>query len=293
MRDFPFLRASADTVLDGVVGMLSVDELRELERLVATAATEELMSRFLRVEASHKADGSLITEADLEMQARLLRELARRWPAYAVLGEEMGAAEQEALMRGSDSGLWVLDPLDGTANFASGIPFFGVSIALLGDGQMQGGVVYDPVRRESFRALRGGGAWLNGVPLVIDGPAPALRGAKGMVDLKRLPAELVQRFATRSPYRSQRSFGSVALDWCWLASERVQVYLHGGQKLWDYAAGSLVLAEAGGNGGLFEDYAGTRVEQLVLQPKIAIAATSTTLFEEWSGWLTAAMQGRG
>ena len=293
MRDFPFLRASADTVFDGVVGMLSVDELRELERMVATAATEELMSRFLRVEASHKADGSLITEADLEMQARLLRELARRWPAYAVLGEEMGAAEQEALMRGSDSGLWVLDPLDGTANFASGIPFFGVSIALMGDGRVQGGVVYDPVRRESFSALRGGGAWLNGETLVIDGPAPALRGAMGMVDLKRLPAELVQRFATRSPYRSQRSFGSVALDWCWLASERVQVYLHGGQKLWDYAAGSLVLAEAGGNGGLFEDYAGTRVEQLVLQPKIAIAATSTTLFEEWSGWLTAAMQGRG
>jgi len=195
-------------------------------------------------------------------------------------------------MRGSARGLWVLDPLDGTANFASGIPFFGVSIALLGNGQVQGGVVYDPVRRESFSALRGRGAWLNGEPLLIGGPAPALRGAMGIVDLKRLPGELVQRFATRSPYRSQRSFGSVALDWCWLASERVQVYLHGGQKLWDYAAGSLVLVEAGGSGGLFEDYAGTRVEQLALQPKIAIAATSTTLFEEWSGWLTSAMQGR-
>jgi myo-inositol-1(or 4)-monophosphatase len=114
----------------------------------------------------------------------------------------------------------------------------------------------------------------------------------GMVDLKRLPGKLVQRFATASPYRSQRSFGSVALDWCWLASERVQVYLHGGQKLWDYAAGSLVLAEAGGSGGLFEDYAGTQVEDLVLQPKIAIAATSAALFAEWNDWLTAAMQGR-
>ena len=128
--------------------MLSIDELRELECLVATAAAEELMPRFLRVEASHKADGSLITEADLEMQARLLRELAARWPDYSVLGEEMDAAQQEALMRGSARGLWVLDPLDGTANFASGIPFFGVSIALLGDGKVQGGVVYDPVRRE-------------------------------------------------------------------------------------------------------------------------------------------------
>ena len=270
--------------------MLSVDELRRLEKLIATAASEELMPRFLRVEASDKADGSLITEADLEMQARLLRELAGQWPYYGILGEEMAAQEQELLMRDSARGLWVLDPLDGTANFASGIPFFGVSIALLGEGRVQAGVVYDPVRRESFSALRGQGAWLNAEPLAISGPVPPLHGAMGMVDLKRLPGALVRRFATDSPYRSQRSFGSVALDWCWLASERVQVYLHGGQKLWDYAAGSLVLAEAGGSGGLFQDYAGTPVTELTLQPRIAIAATSAGLFQEWDEWLAAAVE---
>jgi myo-inositol-1(or 4)-monophosphatase len=219
----------------------------------------------------------------------VLDELAARWPQFGLLGEEMSAGEQEALMRDSERGLWILDPLDGTANFASGIPFFGVSVALLGEGRVQAGVVYDPVRKESFSALLGQGAWLNGEPLQVRGPAPALRGAMGMVDLKRLPGELIERFAIASPYRSQRSFGSVALDWCWLAAERVQVYLHGGQKLWDYAAGSLVLAEASGSGGLYEDYAGNRVQALTLQPRIAIAATSVGLFEEWNGWLQRAM----
>lgn len=271
--------------------MLSVDELRELEALIATAAGHELMPRFLRVDAHDKADGSLITEADLQMQARVQRELFERWPQFGFLGEEMDAAKQEALMRESEQGLWVLDPLDGTANFASGIPFFGVSVALLGDGQVQAGVVYDPVRRESFSGLRGAGAWLNGRPLQIAGPAPVLKGAMGMVDLKRLPGAMIERFATASPYRSQRSFGSVALDWCWLAAERVQVYLHGGQKLWDYAAGSLVLSEAGGSGGVYEDFNGTAVQHLTLQPRIAIAATSGTLFEEWNAWLQQAMRG--
>ena len=269
--------------------MLSIEELRRLEQMIASAAAQELMPRFLEVEADHKADGSLITEADLQMQARVLRELAQRWPAWAALGEEMTAQRQAELMRASASGLWTLDPLDGTANFAAGIPFFGVSIALLGDGAVQAGVVYDPVRRESFSALRGQGAWLNGEPLHITGAGPALTGAMGMVDLKRLPGELIAGLAQQAPYRSQRSFGSVALDWCWLAAQRVQVYLHGGQKLWDYAAGSLVLQEAGGCGGLFEDYAGSRVQQLTLQPRIAIAATGPELFGAWESWLRNAM----
>ena len=113
------------------------------------------------------------------------------------------------------------------------------------------------------------------------------------VEICKTPGELIERFAVASPYRSQRSFGSVALDWCWLAAERVQVYLHGGQKLWDYAAGSLVLSEAGGSGGLFENYAGTRVQELTLQPRIAIAATSADLFDQWNAWLEHGMAGHG
>jgi len=287
IREFPFRRHAFACTLRRK--MLTVEELRTLENRITQAAAEELMPRFLQVEAHDKADGTLITEADLQMQDRVQRELRDCWPQFELLGEEMTAEAQQKLMRDSERGLWVLDPLDGTANFASGIPFFGVSVALLGDGGVQAGVVYDPVRKESFSALQGHGAWLNGEPLRVSKQAPPLKGAMGMVDLKRLPGELIQRFANAAPYRSQRSFGSVALDWCWLAAERVQIYLHGGQKLWDYAAGSLVLAEAGGVGGLYEDYAGTRVQQLSLQPRIAIAATSPRLFGEWDGWLQDAM----
>lgn len=270
--------------------MFSIEELRRLEALIATAASEELIPRFRRVEARHKADGSLITEADLRMQARVLDELASHWPGFELLGEEMDAQQQKQLLDHSLRGLWVLDPLDGTANFASGMPFFGVSVALLAGGQVLAGVVYDPVRDESFSALLGQGAWLNGEQLALADSPRRLREAMAMVDLKRLPGELIERFAIASPYRSQRSFGSVALDWCWLAAGRVQVYLHGGQKLWDYAAGSLVLAEAGGIGGLFLDYAGTPVEDLNLAPRIAIAATGEALFAEWDGWLRSAMR---
>lgn len=259
--------------------------LKALEELIALAAAEELMPRYQRVEAKDKADGTLLTEADLQMQARIQRELAEAWPDIEFLGEEMTAEQQQALIQQTGKGLWVLDPLDGTSNFASGIPFFGVSLALIVDGMVQAGVVYDPVRNESFSALRGEGAWLNGERMQVSGEVSELKRAMAMVDLKRLPGALVNKLCAHSPYRSQRSFGSVALDWCWMAAERMQVYTHGGQKLWDYAAGSLVMAEAGGLGGVFEDYAGTPVAELTLKPRIAIAATQADLFDEWAAWL--------
>ena len=92
--------------------------------------------------------------------------------------------------------------------------------------------------------------------------------------------------ATRAPYRSQRSFGSVALDWCWIAAGRCHVYLHGGQRLWDYAAGSLVAAEAGAAGGLYSDFRGERQCQLTLVPAIGIAASSAKLFDQWATWIS-------
>ena len=200
--------------------MFDKQALRALEARLAAAAAEELMPRFLRVEVQDKQDGTLVTEADLEMQARMQRELADAWPQFKLLGEEMSADEQQALLVDSSEGLWVLDPLDGTSNFTAGIPFFGVSLALIIRGQLHAGIVYDPVRRESFSALAGQGAWMNGTPLRVDAAVPTLKRSMAMVDLKRLPGPLVTALAQQSPYRSQRSFGSVALDWCWLASNR-------------------------------------------------------------------------
>jgi len=265
--------------------MFSHADLAELRALVRRAADEELMSRFNDVVALKKRDGSVITEADLAMQQRLQEALLVRWPAFALLGEEMATSEQQRLLERQHSGLWCLDPLDGTSNFAAGIPFFAVSLALLGDGVVQAAVVLDPVSGECFSALRGAGAWLNEEPLQAVAAPDRLADAMAMVDLKRLPSDMVTVLAKQAPYRSQRSFGSVALDWCWVASGRCQVYLHGGQKLWDYAAGSLILAESGAVGGVLSEYDGEWLERLSLTPRIAVAATHPDLLAQWRAWI--------
>jgi myo-inositol-1(or 4)-monophosphatase len=106
-----------------------------------------------------------------------------------------------------------------------------------------------------------------------------------MVDLKRLPDALVRALAVQAPYRSQRSFGSVALDWCWIAGGRCQVYLHGGQRLWDYAAGYLVMRESGAAGGLLAAYDGEWQADFVLAPRIAMAAVHEDLLRQWRDWV--------
>lgn len=271
--------------------MISPKELAHVADLVRTAAADELQTRFRAVAAAKKADGSLITEADLAMQRRLHRQLAEYLPRYALLGEEMSAAEQQAMLDSTGEGVWCLDPLDGTANFAAGIPFFAVSLALLVEGRTCAAVVYDPVRKECFRALRGHGVWLNSRRLTRPASPTELRDCMAMVDLKRLPAALVIALGGAPPYRSQRSFGSVALDWCWVASGRCQLYLHGGQRLWDYAAGRLILEESGAVGGVLQAYDGDWQDEPTLEPRIAIAATDTRLLDQWRGWISAALAG--
>lgn len=265
--------------------MIDKKDLDLIRRLVRTAALEELMSRFESVSAEFKADGSLITAADLAMQHRLQAELASHWPQYRLLGEEMDQAQQEDLLRSPGPGIWCLDPLDGTGNFAAGIPFFAVSLALICNGSVQAAVVYDPCRDECFSALRGQGAWLNGNSLAAAASPADLKNAMAMVDLKRLPDPLIRAIAKKSPYRSQRSFGSVALDWCWIAGGRCQVYLHGGQKLWDYAAGYLVMSESGAVGGLLAGYDGNWLTDFSLSPRIAVAATHENLLQQWRAWI--------
>jgi myo-inositol-1(or 4)-monophosphatase len=261
---------------------MNQDAFPELERRLRAAAEEELLTRFNRVDVEVKADGSLQTEADHAMQARLQQELSSLFPDCAMLGEEMDAGRQRELLAGADQGLWVLDPLDGTSNFASGIPYFCVSLALIVRGEVQLGVVYDPVRRELFHARAGAGAWLNGAPLGHRCPLTPLRHGIGLVDYKRLPAKLARRLVEAAPYSSQRSFGSVALDFCWLAAGRVHVYLHGRHNLWDYAAGLTILHEAGGHSVTLE---GVSRPPLGLVPRSTAAALDAGLFLEWCTWL--------
>jgi myo-inositol-1(or 4)-monophosphatase len=255
--------------------------IERLQELVRTAAQEELLPRFTHVGHDYKADGSLITEADLAIQKRLAMQLAESWPEIGFLGEEMSEAEQTALLE-SGQPLWCLDPLDGTRNFAGGIPYFSVSLALLEEGGVSLGIVYDPIRDECFAAENGKGATLNGKPLSVPESGVSLEQCTSLIDLKRLPKPLAARLATEAPYASQRSFGSVALDWCWLACGRCQIYLHGKQNVWDYAAGNLIFLEAGGFSSTLE---GESVFVNALIPRTALGAGEAQMFRDWTEWL--------
>jgi myo-inositol-1(or 4)-monophosphatase len=257
-------------------------DLKVLRQLVRTCAQEELLPRFAHVGRLLKTDGSVVTEADQAMQDRVQKELASRWPEYDFLGEEMSGHEHEALTTSGHKGLWILDPLDGTSNFAAGLPFFSVSLALLIDGRPEIGLVYDPIRDECFVAQHGRGAWLNGLSMGTMAPVHLpLQRSIAVVDFKRLDRALAAKLGAEPPYGSQRNFGSSALDWCWLADGRFHVYLHGGQKLWDYAAGILILTEAGGQAMTLD---GEDVFSVGLDSRSVVAARDPGLFQAWTAW---------
>ncbi len=252
-----------------------------LKKGIIQLAKTEVLARFEKVSVETKQDGSLLTEADTQMQLKTQAFLEQNWPEFAFLGEESSIEEQEEAMN-SQTGCWILDPVDGTSNFAIGIPVYTVSLALMIQGKIVAGLVYDPSRDEMFAARQGMGAELNHHPLSAKTAKTALSQCSSIVDFKRLKPELAILLATQAPYASQRSFGSVALDWCWIAAGRGQVYLHGSQNIWDYAAGWLILEEAGGQSQTLD-------QQTVLLAKVekrsAVAATTPDLFKEWALFL--------
>ncbi len=255
--------------------------LDEVIAVVRQVAREEIMPRFLRVERQIKADGSFFTEADMAAQVALLDALQKICPA-AVMGEEMTQQEQEAQWLAGDAGLWSVDPIDGTSNFLNGLPYFAVSVAYMQHGRGVLGVIYNPFTDEMFYAEKDKGAYLNGKPLPINKYVPKMSGAMANIDLKRLTPELAAIVASRPPFASQRNYGACALEWCYVAAGYLDLYLHGGQKPWDYAAGSLVLREAGGHMCGFDqdDYwDGSPWVRSV------IAANDHELFLQWRDWV--------
>lgn len=230
-----------------------------------------------------KRDGSLVTELDQRIQSQLKCSLISKWPQYGFIGEEMDHADQVKTCHQSEHGYWVVDPLDGTTNFTTGFLFFGVSLALVIDGLPILAVIYDPIREECFSAELGQGAFLNGKPMTCP-PTKRLGDCIANVDYKRLVAELAAQLVRCPPYRSQRNLGSSVLEWCWLAAGRIQLYLHGGQKLWDFSAGYLILQEAG---GMATSLSGLPLDCSKLRKRSVVAAVNQQLLDQWVEWIDA------
>ena len=213
----------------------------------------------MRIEKKGAID--LVTDVDLAVEDAFRRRIAERFPDHDVLSEEFGATSANARSRFC----WVFDPIDGTTNYAHGVPFFCASLALEIDGAAVVAAVYDPAHAELFTAERGGGAFLNGSPLRVSGATSlldALLCTGFPYDVHETAEEimaLVTAFVARA--RAVRRFGSAALDLCYVAAGRLDGFWEQRLRPWDMAAGALVVQEAGGSvttfkGGPFDSRAG-------------------------------------
>jgi myo-inositol-1(or 4)-monophosphatase len=253
----------------------------EVAEEAARAAGDVLLGFVGRaLEVRHKGDVDLVTEADRASEDRIVRIVGKRFPDHSILAEEGGgtAAGRDAEF------LWVVDPLDGTTNFAHGLPIWSVSIGVLRDGVPFAGVVLDPSRGECFRALRGEGAWLDGSRIRVsdaDTLDRALLVTGFPYDIRSSAVNNLdhfERFLLRS--RAVRRLGSAALDLAYVACGRFDGFWELKLHPWDMAAGALLVEEAGGRvtkfGGepldLFD-------EEIVAAPAGLIGAMREVLLE--------------
>jgi len=256
----------------------------KLKTIIVQAAKSELLPYFANIAHTSKTDNSIVTAADIAAQENITHHLKENWPDIPLLGEEMSPAEQEHQLS-TDEAVWCLDPLDGTSNFATGIPYFAISLALLCNDKAILGIVYDPIRDEYFQAQdlnNDLSVTLNDQPLKVQASARTLKSAMAIIDLKRLTKDMAASVASEPPYASQRNFGASALDWCWLAVNRCHIYLHGNQNIWDYAAGELIFRAAGGYSSTLQ---GEKVFKQILEKRSVVAAIDEKLFNEWFQWL--------
>ena len=248
--------------------------LTQVVAIVETAGRSLILPAYQRsVQRFKKADGSLVTATDLAVQRQIQHQLHELDASIAFLGEEMNEAAQLACLRDSGGCYWCLDPLDGTTNFAANFPGFATSLALIEDGVSVLACIHDPVRGETFTALRGAGARCNGEPITAS-TQQSLAKSVGFIDFKRLSTAHAERFVHNRLYRSQRNIGSCALEWAWLAAGRAQFVLHGGEKVWDFAAGSLLASEAGCQVG---DFSGAPFFPVQTLASPVLAACSTPI----------------
>lgn len=217
----------------------------------ARASGEILRARLGRTQRiRHKGEVNLVTEADEASEEAIVRELRAHFPTDSILAEEGTSGGANLARR------WLVDPLDGTTNFAHGYPIFCVSIALEVDGITQLGVVYEPVLDELFTAVLGGGAFLNGRPIHVSQTQrldQSLLSSGFPYDRQqaRVALPLFGRFVLRA--QAVRRDGAAALDLCYVAMGRFDGFWEAPLQPWDVAAGALLVAEAGGR---LSDYRG-------------------------------------
>ena len=236
----------------------------------ARAGGKVLLDWVGRFQVREKGPADLVTEADLAAQEAVRAVLMNEHPDFGFVGEE-SSDDQNAQQFAQHEYQWIVDPLDGTTNYVHQMPGYAVSIALARKGAVLAGVVFDPVANECYSATAGGGSFLNGSPIQVSKiteMSQALVAASFAAKVTPDIPELKEFYKVILEAQTGRRLGSAALNLCYLAAGRFDAYWAGETKVWDIAAGSLIVQEAGGaitalNGGPF----------IVTRPRFLAAST--------------------
>jgi myo-inositol-1(or 4)-monophosphatase len=216
---------------------IAVEAVRSAGRIVTKAAERPDL-----IKVRNKAMGGYVTDVDERAEQAIIDIIKKSYPQHAILAEESG-------QQGSSETVWVIDPLDGTKNFVHGVPHYAISIAIEHAGKIVHGVIYDPLRDELFIASAGSGASLNGRKLRLMYQVPE-KTLIAMSYPKPTPEEALvwaKKLAMLDPVADGiRNMGSAALDLAYLACGRFEMYLAKGLECWNFAAGALLVTEAGG-----------------------------------------------
>ena len=233
------------------------DPARVADALRVVAA-EEILPRFDKLEKheiSEKQSGEIVTAADLASEKRLTLALTALLPGSVVVGEEGFAADPTIVERlGRAAPVWIIDPVDGTRNFAEGKAIFGVIVALAEAGRTRAGWIYDPLGDDMMWAIEGDGVWDATGRLALKGAAPGLAAMRG--SLAKLPRDKLRQMAaakgTPVP-RDMIRYRCVAREYMELVRGHLDFAVYGQLKPWDHAAGVLLYAEAGGHSAYAAD----------------------------------------
>ena len=217
----------------------------EIASRAARSAGEVLKEKFGKVQhIVKKGEIDLVTEADLAAEEIILRMLYNHFPKDNILSEEAGIRD------GSSGRNWIVDPLDGTTNFAHGFPLFGVSIALEVEKEIVLGIVYNPFMGEFFEAQKGQGAFLNGSPIHVSNArklSDSLVSTGFPYDIRERSNRIFERFKTMVvSSQGVRRGGSAAVDMCYVAAGRLDGHWEENLKPWDTAGAMVIVLEAGG-----------------------------------------------
>ncbi len=223
---------------------MDLSEILDVGCAGAREAGREIVERLGRPrDIRMKGLRDLVTDADLAAQEILFQRIHARFPSHLILSEESPAPTASGEIT------WVLDPIDGTSNYAHRFPCFSVSVGVVDGEGLLVGIVYDPLRDHLFVAQRGAGSCLNDAPIRVSGVSDLMDSLVGL-DFAReqgMRRSILESMARLGPHvHSFRSVGSAALGLCYVAAGWTEAYFHGALAPWDTAAAVLVVREAGG-----------------------------------------------